>query len=380
MVVGFKDGIKLVGISIVCFCAVYVCTFMLNYYLDVVPLGELFDGEPTLALYEAQLAIARFTSLITGGVLGATALVMLMFYVKLYIDKSSVVLGVIKALGYSRVRIALKFWVFGLSVFIGCFLGFGVGWASMQYIYNGLTIEGMGEITPTFHAIIPIVLVLAPTLAFTLLACVYSYFYLKKPAIELLRGKGVEKVRKIRSGSSSKSFLGDMIVCTLKSRKSLVFFVAFSCFCFSSMVQMGLSMENLVTTSMGYMILMIGLVLASVSMFMAITSLVSSNAKNLSIMKAFGYSLRERMFAVFGGYAPFAALGFALGTVYQFALLKVMINIIFSGVENIPEYNFDIPVFFITLAVFTLACMLFMGYYTYRVNKISAKEIMTENR
>lgn len=171
-----------------------------------------------------------------------------------------------------------------------------------------------------------------------------------------------------------------MIVCTLKSRKSLVFFVAFSCFCFSSMVQMGLSMENLVTTSMGYMILMIGLVLASVSMFMAITSLVSSNAKNLSIMKAFGYSLRERMFAVFGGYAPFAALGFALGTVYQFALLKVMINIIFSGVENIPEYNFDIPVFFITLAVFTLACMLFMGYYTYRVNKISAKEIMTENR
>lgn len=35
-------------------------------------------------------------------------------------------------MGYSRIKIALGFWVFGLSVFIGCALGFAAGWASMD--------------------------------------------------------------------------------------------------------------------------------------------------------------------------------------------------------------------------------------------------------
>ena len=378
MVVSLRDGIKLFGISVVCFCAVYVCTFMLNYYLDVLPLKELFEGQPSFALYEAQLATARFTSLITGGVLGAIAVVMLVFYVKLYIDKSSTRLGIIKALGYSRARIALKFWVFGLSVLIGCALGFGLGWASMQFIYDGLTIEGMGEITPTFHAWLMIVLVVVPTVVFSALACLYAYISLKRPAIDLLRGKNTKANSKVKAVSSERPFLLDMCVSTLKSKKSLVFFVAFSCFCFSAMVQMGLSMENLTSATMGYMIMMIGIVLAVVSMFMAVTSLICANANNLSVMKVFGYSLRERVISVFGGYAPFAALGFALGTVYQYGLLKFMINLVFANVENVPEYNFNVPVFFVTLAAFVVACGVLMLYYTYKVNKISVKEIMTE--
>ena len=40
MMVSFKDGLKFIGISIVCFCAVFVCTFFLNYYIDILPLKD----------------------------------------------------------------------------------------------------------------------------------------------------------------------------------------------------------------------------------------------------------------------------------------------------------------------------------------------------
>ncbi len=56
MVVSVKDTLKLAGISIVCFCAVFVCTFFLNYYLDVIPLKDLVSAE-TRPLYDAQIAI-----------------------------------------------------------------------------------------------------------------------------------------------------------------------------------------------------------------------------------------------------------------------------------------------------------------------------------
>ena len=35
MVVGIKDAAKLIGISIICCCAVLVCSLFLNYYLDI---------------------------------------------------------------------------------------------------------------------------------------------------------------------------------------------------------------------------------------------------------------------------------------------------------------------------------------------------------
>lgn len=378
MIIGPKDGFKLAGISIVCFCAVYVCTFMLNYYLDVLPLGDTIP-EQFSALYKAQLATATFTAAITGGVLGLIAVVMLVFYIKLYIDGHAKQLGIIKALGQTRGRIAAEFCVFGLSVFVGCLLGFGGGWASMRVIYDGLTIEGIDEIAMTFHVELLFALVFAPTAVTALISVAYAYFALARPVSELLRGKsGKEKIER-EGKNKDRTFLVEMCVKTLAAKKSLAFFVAFSCFCFSAMVQMGLSMENLTTATMGYMILAIGIVLAVVTMFMATTSLVRGNIKNISVMKAFGYSLRECAVSVLGGYVPFALIGFGAGSAYQYGLLQLMINVIFADVGSVPEYSFNVPVFFITLAAFVLSYAAVTLYYVLKINRITVKEVMTEN-
>lgn len=377
MAIGLKDGLKLFGISIVAFCAVYVCTFMLNYYLDVLPLSQTL-AEEYLPLYESQKTMAQITAGITGGILALIAVVMLIFYIKLYIDAHTAQFGILKALGYSRKRIAFTFWVFGLSVFIGCALGFGCGWASMRSIYDSMTIEGVHGIEMHFHVSLLFALVIAPTALFTALACFYAYFALRRPVMQLMRGYTQEKKVKAEKKIKERPFLKEICLSSLTSKKSLVFFVALSTFCFAAMTQMGLSMKELSTEAMGYMILMIGLVLAAVTTFMAVTSLIHGNVKNISVMKAFGYSLKSCALSVLGGYIPFAVLGFALGTVYQYGLLQLMINVIFAKVEQMPEYSFNVPVFFLTLAAFLVCYALVTAYFVRKINKISLKEVMTE--
>ena len=169
-----------------------------------------------------------------------------------------------------------------------------------------------------------------------------------------------------------------MCFATLNSKKSLAFFVAFSAFCFSAMVQMGASMEDLMAGTMGVLILGIGIVLAVVSMLMAMTSLVKNNTKNIALMKAMGYSKKECFVTIFLVYIVFLLIGFLIGTIYQYGLLTIMINSIFKDVENVPEYTFNVKVFFITLASFIVLYALTFVYYMFKANKSSIKEIMLD--
>lgn len=380
MIVSLKDSLKLIGIVIVTFCAVFVCTFFLNFYIDAKTIENSITTEEMRILYDAQMSTAKFTCSISGGFLALVAVVMLVFYLKLYIDSHCSQLGVLKALGYSDKELAMRFFVFGVSVFIGTAFGFGAGFAYMPKVYNSLTIDGLPEIKIAFHPLLLIMLVIVPTAVYSFLSCLFAYFQLKKPVLNMLRRKTAkQKKEKLRKTEKDRSFLTEMFVETLRSKKLLAFFIAFACFCFSAMVQMGASMKELSTESMGTMILLIGIVLAITTLFMAITSILKGNIKNVSIMKAFGYSMKEYSVAVLAGYNIFAFAGFAVGTLYQYGLLRLMVDIVYKDVDAVPEYKFNISVFFITLAVFILLYEGVMAFYSYRMSKISVKEVMEEN-
>lgn len=381
MIVSFKDAFKLIGVIIVAFCAVFVCTFFLNFYLDAKSLESLIDNEQTRIMYDAQMATAQFTCAISGGFLALIAVVMIVFYIKLYVDKHSSDLGVLKAMGYSEVKIALRFCVFGLSVLFGTALGFGGGFAIMPVIYTGLAIEGLPEIVITFHSALLFLLVFLPAVVFAAISVFYAYLALRRPAYELMRGRERKiKLSKRTKPEKERSFLKETCLKTLFGNKPLAFFVAFACFCFSAMVQMSVSMESLVPNGeMSWIILAIGVVLAVTSMLMAITSLVNGNAKNIAMMKAFGYSMKESAITILGGYHLFAAIGFALGTVYQYGLLTLMINVVFKDVGEVPEYTFSVPVLFITLAAFIVLYEALMLFYAFKINKATVKTIMLES-
>mgnify|MGYP002508794103 CR=1 FL=1 len=68
---------------------------------------------------------------------------MLIFYIKHYIDTHRVHLGILKALGYSDIKIAKHFWVFGLSVLVGAVAGYGLAFAIMPVFYSVQNADGL---------------------------------------------------------------------------------------------------------------------------------------------------------------------------------------------------------------------------------------------
>lgn len=87
---------------------------------------------------------------------------------------------------------------------------------------------------------------------------------------------------------------------------------------------------------------------------------------------------KSTLLGVLSGYVPFAALGFALGTVYQYALLRLMVDVMFAEYSNMPEYSFDVPMFFITLALFVVLYALSMIAYSHKLSRVSVKRIMAQ--
>ncbi len=382
MLIGIKNASKFVGISVIACCAVLVCTMFLNFYFDVQLIESEITSELSTIFYNAQVSTAKVVCLVTGGCLLITSVVMLMFYIKHYIDTHKQELGILKALGYSNLTVAKNFWVFGVSAFIGTSIGFGGAFLMMPWFYALQNEDKMlPEIAIHFHPTIFLYFVILPTVGFSLLAVGYACRQLKKPALSLLKNdfQTSAKAKKQKEDKSSEcSFVEDLKRNTLRSKKALIFFIIFASFCFSAMTQMSFSMKDLSSEMMGAMMLIIGLALAFTTLFLAITTVINGNTKTIAMMRVFGYSQKECCTAILGGYRPMSYIGFALGTIYQYALLRIMVDIVFKDVEGIPDYAFDLPVMLISLAIFILAYEILMFAYSERIKKVSIQEIMTE--
>lgn len=379
MIIGIKDTLKLFGISIIACCAVFVCTLFLNYNIDLVSIENEITTEAGILMYNAQVSMGKVTATVTGGCLVATSIVMLLFYVKNYIDTHGKELGILKALGYSNIKIAKHFWVFGLSVFMGCILGFIVAFLYLPTFYEIQNAEELfPELTPQFHPFLTFALVGIPTIVFTVISVLFAYFKLKNPVLDLLREKRESKSKISKEDKSNSPFLKGLSRTTLKSKKTLVFFVAFSAFCFSAMVQMSLSMNELASETFAWMILLIGLILAFMTLFLSLTSVVKGNTKTIAMMRVFGYEDNICSRAIIGAYRPISYIGFVIGTVYQYVLLKLVMSFVFADIDNMPEYNFDFKALIITLIAFVITYEIIMYLYSWKIKKLSIKSVMLD--
>lgn len=382
MLIGIKNASKLTGISIISCCAVLVCTMFLNFYFDVQSVESEITSELSMVFYNAQVSTAKVVCLVSGGCLLMTSVVMLMFYIKHYIDTHKKELGILKALGYSDLKVAKNFWVFGISALIGTAIGFGGAFLMMPWFYALQNEDKMlPEITVHFHPTVFLYFVILPTVGFSLLAIGYAWYKLKKPVLSLLKNdfRALTKINKHKEDKHSEcSFVDDLKKNTLKSKKVLTFFIIFASFCFSAMTQMSFSMKDLSSEMMAAMMLMIGLALAFTTLFLAVTTVINGNKKTIAMMRVFGYSQKECCKAILGGYRPMSYIGFALGTVYQYTLLRIMVDIVFKDVEGVPVYKFDFPAMLISLVVFIMIYEILMFVHSEKIKKISIKEIMIE--
>ena len=252
--ISFKDIIKTIGIIVMMMCAIFISTLFLNYMIDLKNINDLIITPEMKTFYDAQVMTSKVVVGVTGGCLSLTTVVTLFFYIKIYIDNHKGELGVLKALGYSNKTIAKKFSIFGLSVFIGTTLGYILGLFMMRYYYDVQLEDGyLPMFKPTYNFELFIYLVIIPTLFFGLLSILYANKKLKKSALDLIKGNEKIKVKKIKSNEDN-SFLKELKVSTFKQKKSLVFFIGFSVFCFADLIQMGFSMNDLASPLMKWMI------------------------------------------------------------------------------------------------------------------------------
>ena len=378
MIINYKDTLKMIGITIISFCAIFVCTLFLNYHLDLNTIASQIIAPEATLLYDALKMTGKVVVCVSGGCLLVTTSILLCFYIGLYIDTHKKELGILKALGYARFTLAKGFWIFGFHIFTGSALGYLCAHLLMPKFYETQNDSGLlPDFAVSFHPALCISLIILPSLFFALLAISYSYFKLKLPALELLREKTHGKIKTAKTDSDL-PFLQELRRSNLRQRKSLVFFITFAVFCFSSMTQMSSSMDELSSPMMALMIAGIGFTLACVTLFIATTSILKSNNKTILMMKVFGYNDHDLSGAVLGGYRPWAYLGFTLGTIYQYALLKMTVTFVFADVADVPDYQFDVKAMLITFVLFVVLYEGIMQLYIKQMHKLSLKEIMLD--
>lgn len=378
MIVGYRQLFKLSAVTVIAFCAVFVCALFLNYSADLTAVSHAVVGEQAKIMYDAQKMTVKVVVGLSGGCLAATSAALLAFYVKHYIDSHGAQLGILKALGCPNLKIACSFWVFGLSVLIGCLLGYAGAFATMPTFYRVQNAERLlPEIPVRFHFSVLCFTVLLPSICFSAFSVCYALFRLRGDVVWLWKGR--EKERKPpRSRDNDLGFMRGLKRSNLANKKTLVFFIAFSAFCFSAMTQMSLSMRDLASELMGAIIMAIGITLAAVMLLLSLTTVVASNGKTVAMMKAFGYTRRECAGAAFNVYRPVSYVGFILGTVYQWALLKLMVTVVFQDLSAELTYAFDWTNCAVVLAVFVVAYELTVGLYALKISRTPVKMVMGE--
>lgn len=376
-----KDLYRLVVVSVISFCAVFVTNLFLNFYLDISLLDQTNWLPEIQAAYDAQVAISWLIASISGAVLSLTSMLLLFFYIRQFIDQHKPELGILKAMGYKNWEITRKFWIFSLPVGLGTGTGYFSSFVMMPHFYQLRNQSGvLPEITIRQHWSLFLFLVVLPTLAFSGLAILYATYYLRLPALDLLKRvsssqklpkrKATKKIRKDRP------FLKDLSASLLWSRKLLIFFVIFGSMCFSAMIQLSFGMKELTDETIQSMMMSIGTVLSVAILYLSLGVLLQENQETLAIMKVFGYNRNECHKSLFAPYRFLAFLGFVLGTGYQYGIMQLLLRLMEKSIAQKVDYDFDFGVCLMTLLVFVLVYESLIYLSSRRIDQLTIKQVM----
>ena len=380
MIVQLKDLRKAIAVVIVSFCAVFITTLFSNLYLDLKGLDITGFNIMQKKFYDAQLIVSKFVVIITGTVLSISAAVMLIFYIKQFIDDSKHKIGILKAQGYSNNFIASKFSIFGILVFLVSLLGYGSSHLFMPKFYESRNTDNiLSELTINFHPQLLLIMVILPSLLFLVISIVYVLFNLNVPTTNLLKkiNSTNKKIRK-RRFRQYKNFFKELRATVLFSNKTLLFFVIFAALSFSSMIQMAFGMRDFVDGTIRIMMMVIGVILSLSILLISLEVIANSNIKNISILNIRGYSKGECSRIVLSGYRVVAYIGFAIGTVYQYFLIKTLLTVLSKKLDSETTYNFDLISVIGSFIAFVLIYEIFILYYSNRIKDLNVKKIMMD--
>lgn len=376
---------KLIGTNMLIFGTVFVCTIFGSYYLDLSSV-ELPDIPQIKGIYEAQLTMMKIICYLASGCLGLISMLVALFNINRHINENQSAMGVLKALGYSNLRISSVFLKVGFYIFGGAVLGYVGGILVAPAIYKEMANTKNFMFDLSFHASIPICLIGGVVVLFSIISFLFAYIKLRKSALSMIKTEAkcrVNTKRVHRSYKENSSYLKEIGKTTLSNHKILIFFIGFASFGFSSQIQLPFTMigSSMADTSMSTIITAIcfpiGILLGSVTLLIAGEFIIHSNRQSIAIMKAFGYTDKECSNSLLDAYRLPAYIGFFVGTAYQYGLIKLFVSLFAD------TYTLDIPFsflgFVVVFFIFLIGYELVMYSYKRKLSKISLKQIMESN-
>ena len=376
---------KFIGVIILIFGTVFICTIFGSYYLDLSAV-ELPDIPQIKSIFEAQLAMVRIICCLAGGCLGLIALIIAIFNINRHINENQSSMGILKALGYSNLNISSKFSKIALYVLYGAIAGYIGGMLVAPTIYEEMANTESFSLDLSFHALLPICLVGGITTLFSVLSFLFAYIKLKKPALSMIKKETLHHLSVIKLNKRYKtdnSFLKEFRRNTCANHKILMFFIGFASFGFSAQIQLPITMisSSMGDTSMSAIITAIcfpiGILLGSVTLFIVGECIIQSNSEAIAIMKAFGYTDKECNNALLNVYRLPAFIGFLIGTVYQYTLIQLFVSL-FADTYTI-EIPFNILGSVIVFFIFLIGYEMIMYGYKRKLSQTNLKRIMESN-
>ena len=376
---------KFIGANMLIFGTVFVCTIFGSYYLDLSSV-ELPDIPQIKGIYEAQLTMVKIICCLAGDCLGLISMIVALFNINRHINENQSAMGVLKALGYSNMRISSVFLKIGVYVLSGAVLGYIGGMLVAPVIYKEMANTEDFILDLSFRASIPICLIGGVVVLFSIVGFLFAYIKLRKPALSMIKKEvkyrlNTKKIR--RRYKQNSSYLKEFRKTTLSNHKILMFFIGFASFGFSAQIQLPFTMigSSMADTSMSTIITAIcfpiGVLLGSVTLLIAGEFIIHSNKQSIAIMKAFGYTDKECSNALLDAYRLPAYIGFFVGTAYQYGLIKLFVSLFAD------TYTLDIPFSFLGFVavffIFLVGYELVMYSYKRKLSKTSLKQIMESN-
>ncbi len=371
-----------IAIALLAAGAVTMATLFIGYYLDLSTLPVPADAY-IAAIREGQLSMSKITSALTVSVLGLTAVAVLLFSAARFISDNFATMGILKALGYTESEIALRFAVYGIPVAIGCAVGWGLGSAISPFMYDSMT--EFEEILPTlsFHVSFPLLFVLMPAAVTSILTVVFARFKLLKEPLDMIKNntsvKTKKRVKPARNKPHKKyrTFMRELKSSMRRNHTVLYVFVGISVWAFSTCIQMAFTMTDIgMQWSASAISAVIGVIMGFVTLTVAAEYVVSVNKPYISVMKAHGYTDRECGRTLLDDYRPMGLIGFALGSVYQYFLMKLMVSL-FAGAYDVTV-EFSVVGFFVTLAAYIIYYEGLMLFYKRKISDIPLKQAVSE--
>lgn len=369
----FKNVLKGFGGAIVIFCAAFIVYLFQGFRLDLLKLDVGQFSTAQKALYDAQITQSNLMLAISTGILGVFAVITLFFSISKYIKDNQQNMGILKAMGYERKQIAIEFTKFSFNAFLGSLLAIAAGVIFQPLFYREMTKDAiLPAITPSFHPLFVLILLIVPGVIFGIAAYFIAYRKLAKRPLEMIRGGKSKRTKKLKE---KKTFLKTLKHAMLKNHISLIVFVGFASLCFGATVQMSFSLNQLhVSSFFFWMMFGIGLLLGSSILYLAFSFAYTENREYVSLMKAYGYHDREALQTMYGGYALVTVLGFLIGTVYQYGLICLMIDL-FSETMLIA-FTFHPSGLVYTLLIFIPMYLLINLHFYFKLKKLPIKDAL----